>query len=310
MSSNQDATKPDELRYSFGRVAEGTRLSHEFTIYNHSQSPVTVYRVTTSCSCTTAEPTVNPIPGKGKAGLTVYVDTRSKSGPIIETIYVALSDGSTHQFTAEALVEGSQVASLDFGEVLRGDTGKVRSFDVRWPGTEPLQVTSVSYDSGCLVVRHTSDPERKLEHFVVSLTKEIPWGSFGKEIVLRTNDLLTPWKSIPVFGTVLYPVATDPQQVLLGEFRQNDRKSGSVRVFSPYSLPLSIEKCEVVEGKAAELNFTKTSESEQRLELVIDESEYPGEQIIKVVFNSTARVGGAPHQITVDAYGLRAEGKA
>ena len=176
-----------------------------------------------------------------------------------------------------------------------------------------LEQFSASYDSGQdrMLLRIRSNDDAEYRFWLTRRYLALLWPILMKMAddfsALKTSDPLMQWKSVFVTGTVLYPIVVEPQHALLGEFAPGEKKSVSVRVYSPYNLPLSIDKTEVTEGMAVNWSYTKTDEAEQRLDLVVDESQYPGERIMKSVIRISARVDGKPRQIAVDVYGLRNE---
>jgi hypothetical protein len=159
-------------------------------------------------------------------------------------------------------------------------------------------------------VVHESLPAEHKERFQVSLNSDIPYGVISEEIRVKTNDPVLKSKSVSVVGYVLYPIAVEPMQILLGEFRPGENKTASIRVYSPYGQPLEIEKTEVIEGKSIDWTYAEISKSEYRMDVVVEEDRYRGERIMKSVVRIWANVNGETHRIVFDVYGLRSKENA
>ncbi|WP_420152291.1 DUF1573 domain-containing protein [Siphonobacter sp.] len=61
----QGKIKVDSETKDFGKIAQGTPVTHEFTVTNTGKAPVVISNVTASCGCTTPKWSQAPIlPGK------------------------------------------------------------------------------------------------------------------------------------------------------------------------------------------------------------------------------------------------------
>ncbi len=79
----------DETTYDFGTVMQGERLSHTFTFTNTGKSDLLISSATASCGCTTSQPPRTPIRPGEKGELKVQFDSKTKQGPVENTIRVA-----------------------------------------------------------------------------------------------------------------------------------------------------------------------------------------------------------------------------
>jgi hypothetical protein len=84
--------KFQEETWNFGKVKEGTALSHEFVFKNTGDADLVIEKVRTSCGCTAALASDKTVaPGKeGKIG--VSFDSRSYAGKVVKYVYVDSND--------------------------------------------------------------------------------------------------------------------------------------------------------------------------------------------------------------------------
>lgn len=81
-----------EIKYDFGKVKEGSVVSHSFKIANKGKATLEILDVKTSCGCTAAIVSSKKIdPGK-EGTLKVDLDTKSRSGQLSRTITVVSND--------------------------------------------------------------------------------------------------------------------------------------------------------------------------------------------------------------------------
>ncbi len=80
-----------EMVYNFKTVEFNSDVSHSFIFTNTSNAPVSIYRVTPSCGCTTTDYTKGPImPGKTGA-ISIKYDS-SREGYFSKTVSVVIGD--------------------------------------------------------------------------------------------------------------------------------------------------------------------------------------------------------------------------
>ena len=74
--------------FNFGKIAQGTPVTHVFTFKNTGAKPAVVEYCTAECGCTTPEVTKEPIlPGKS-AKITVHYNTQGRPGPIFKSVFI------------------------------------------------------------------------------------------------------------------------------------------------------------------------------------------------------------------------------
>jgi hypothetical protein len=126
-----------EVAYAAGTVAQGTDISHAFTIKNVGQHPLTV-DAKPGCGCTVAE--FDKLIAPGSSGkVTATVRTANFKGPITKSITVSTNDPDH----ASVMLQISADISVPF-EVLPSDTV---SFMGRYDELTPQEVTIFASDA-------------------------------------------------------------------------------------------------------------------------------------------------------------------
>lgn len=69
----------DETTYDFGKVPQGTPVSHTFYFTNNGNEPLLISSVKPGCGCTVTEYTQDPIPG-GEKGFVKVTYNAAKAG--------------------------------------------------------------------------------------------------------------------------------------------------------------------------------------------------------------------------------------
>lgn len=86
----QDLVKFKESTYDFGKIKQGTPVTHEFVFTNVSNRPVTIENATATCGCTTPVWPAPPV-AKGKTEKITAGFNAAAVGPFTKSIYVKLA---------------------------------------------------------------------------------------------------------------------------------------------------------------------------------------------------------------------------
>ncbi len=84
----------DNPRFDFGKVKEGTKITHTFKVRNLGDSTLIIEKVLTSCGCTVPTMKVSKIQPGREEDLTVVLDTSIKQGTVTKEIEVYSNDPS------------------------------------------------------------------------------------------------------------------------------------------------------------------------------------------------------------------------
>jgi hypothetical protein len=76
-----------ELKYDFGKIKQGTPVTHDFAFTNISGTPVIIENATASCGCTTPKWPQTPV-AKGAANTITAGFNAAAAGPFNKEVYV------------------------------------------------------------------------------------------------------------------------------------------------------------------------------------------------------------------------------
>lgn len=76
-----------ELKYDFGKIKQGTPVTHDFAFTNISGAPVIIENATASCGCTTPKWPQAPV-AKGAANTITAGFNAAAAGPFNKEVYV------------------------------------------------------------------------------------------------------------------------------------------------------------------------------------------------------------------------------
>lgn len=118
-AKKEDPIKFKETSFNFGKIKQGTPVTHEFIFENVSDKPVTIESATASCGCTTPvkpEPAIN----KGKSDKIVAGFNAAAAGAFNKSIYVKVAGTET---PIELKISGEVLSADDYAK-LQADKGK------------------------------------------------------------------------------------------------------------------------------------------------------------------------------------------
>lgn len=98
--AQSDAKKADELikfkelKYDFGKIKQGTPVTHDFAFTNISSAPVIIENATASCGCTTPKWPLAPV-AKGSSNVITAGFNAASAGPFNKEIYVRVKGSNT-----------------------------------------------------------------------------------------------------------------------------------------------------------------------------------------------------------------------
>lgn len=282
----------------------GQTVEHTFTITNSAEQTRAITQVQTTCGCTVVQPPKAEIPPKSKIDLPVEMRTSGKSGEVAEHIRVQLDGDEWEVFVLKGRVDPTHVAVLDLGQFRRGDAVR-QAFTLHSPPDVDLRVLGLEFDERYLDVRVEPVLNARKDHEVmVSVARDIPYGSFVEPILIRTTDPFEPDKRVSVKGNVLLPLLIEPRHITLGMLRAGEVKVASVRLSSPYGIPLEIVKLEVKEGYPLSATVNPISSTEVELLLTVSVDGEQSAKVFKAVISVVAQIGTAQERELIEVYGI------
>jgi len=240
----------DHPRHDFGRVTEGDKLRHVFTVTNDGDAPLVIEKVTTSCGCTAAvvkEKTVSP---GDQTEVKVEVDTNNRPGSQHKTASVFTNDPTTPQVRLD--IQAEVIPQLAFEPRfarLVGKKGEKTSLDVWLTGTlaptaKPKLDDMKDNDAvSATIIEESSGDGKKQGVRLVSKNAKVGRGRGVVQIStsVEKKPVLQLRYSYETTGNI-----TAPQQVYLDPSRESLRE----RVFPVKSLEKNfvLHQARVAEG--------------------------------------------------------------
>lgn len=86
----EDLVKFTELKYNFGKIKQGTPVTHDFEFTNISGKPIVIESATASCGCTTPAWPQQPI-AQGKSNKIKAGFNAAAPGPFDKTVFVKIA---------------------------------------------------------------------------------------------------------------------------------------------------------------------------------------------------------------------------
>lgn len=83
-----------EMKYDFGKIKQGTPVTHDFAFTNISGAPVIIENATASCGCTTPKWPMTPV-AKGSSNVITAGFNAAAAGPFNKEIYVRVKGSNT-----------------------------------------------------------------------------------------------------------------------------------------------------------------------------------------------------------------------
>jgi len=148
-----------EANYSFGTIAQGKKVLHNFAVKNSGDAPLQIKEVTVSCGCTAAKPSSSLIaPGKS-AEIQVVFDSSNFSGKVQKSVSLVTNAGKAPNYTLYlegTIVEALQVSprQVTLGPAKPG-VAKQTSVTVTNRGVNSVKLLSVSATSNSLQIKAT-----------------------------------------------------------------------------------------------------------------------------------------------------------
>jgi hypothetical protein len=288
--------------YDFGRVKAGTVVDHVFRLHNDSLEPWHIVEVKSNCGCTVATPASMVVPAKDSLELLATLKTVGKAGPVDEEFRVFTDSGTNYIFRLTGYAEPVHLAPLPLGEVTRGNNA-ARRIPVEWGPSVGQAVRIGKYDRSKLALNLEPRTPGRYE-LSVQLADRVPFGYLEEVVPLHTNDTLVPQKTLTVSAYVPYPVESDPKRLAIGTVSTERTSTGSVRLYSPYFYPISIEDITQEDEFPVSIQQTRLGPSEIRLKVSFRPPKGFDRQIYKATLCISVRAEGILQQVNVDVYGL------
>jgi hypothetical protein len=241
--------------HDFGRVTEGDKLTHVFTLSNGGDAPLVVDKVTTSCGCTAAVIKEKTVPPGGQTEIRVELNTTNRPGRQHKSADVMTNDPKSPRTRLE--IQAEVVPQLAFEPQfarLTGRQGKPTDLDVWLTGTlAPTAHPKIDDVTGDDAVTATviEEPAGDGVKRGIRLTLKNDRISRGRGVVHVSTGVEQKAKLQLRFSCETTGNLTAPQQVYLDPSKKNLRE----RVFQVKSVEANFE---LREARVLEGPFTAT----------------------------------------------------
>ena len=230
----------------FGYVYQGQKLTHTFEIHNATDAPIPIGQIKSSCGCSSAVVSGNNIPARGVALVRTIVDTTGKGEHPFE---VFVDIGVEHPIkVVRCSLRGNIVIPypdrIEWGR-LRIDETKRSEFYIKTLPDETLVISDCEYNDKRLDVTIASASiwrRRDVRKVSVQCLTNAFIGKFDETIVFKTNNPFRPTARVVVTGYVMGQIEMEPSAVSLGILKDHEQKQITIRVYSPYNTPFTIDE--------------------------------------------------------------------
>jgi hypothetical protein len=263
----------------FGRVEQGTPVSHVFRLTNAGDAVLHVTSVKSSCGCTAAVVSESTVPPGGEARVAATLDTSRLAGRTTKVLSVYSDDPQvpvaavtlTGEILADLVVTPNPVY---LGRLRRGET-VTRDVAIRpgRPGGTAAVRAVVGQHQGLRTRLETA--ANGGQRLVVTLDSDVPLGRFSRELRLETTSPRQPTIALPVFGSIEGDVVVLPSHVALGAARPGTALERRLLIRNRGARPLTVRRVIVPEGLDYSLRTVEEG-LEYQLSLRLREDVRPG----------------------------------
>lgn len=211
------------LVHDFGSVPRGALLVHKFKMKNIWAVPIEIVEVRSLCGCVTAAASKNLLQPRETGVLEVAMDARRFTGPKSVSIHITV--GPEYVSTATLQVSANSRADIvfnpgeiNFGIVPAGQNPS-QTIDVEYAGNLDWRVAEVIQGNAPLDVAIEElyrRPGQVGYHLRVTLKADAQAGAHKWELLLKTNDPVSPHVPVLVEATVQASLTVVPAAVSMG----------------------------------------------------------------------------------------------
>jgi hypothetical protein len=211
-----------EIEHDFGRVMQGQKVVHEFTIQNSGDADLVLQRISPSCGCTAAAVSAAAIKPGASEKVRVTFDTAGMYGSKTKTVSILTNAREKAEVILK--MKGSVVRGVTatperilFGEVSQGSSATTRTQEVSIAVTEGMNWEVARVTSGTRFLSIAELPEQGgAKRYAVTLAPDAPKGELRERLIVEFKDPSHAAVNIPVTATVLGDLRVSPSTVSFG----------------------------------------------------------------------------------------------
>jgi hypothetical protein len=214
--------KLTESEYDFGRVMQGHKVVHEFSIQNAGDADLILQRISPSCGCTGAAVSSSTIKPGTSEKVRVTFDTSGMYGSKAKTVSVQTNSREQPEVTLRlvgSVMRGitANPERIQFGEVSQGASAATRTREFALTVTEGTawEVSRVTTGSKFLSVAELT-AQGSTRRYSVTLQPDAPKGELRERLIVEFKDPNQSAVNIPVTAMVLGDLRVTPASVSFG----------------------------------------------------------------------------------------------
>jgi hypothetical protein len=209
--------------FDFGSVAQGTKVSHEFSLKNVGTGTLFIQRIVPACGCTAASLSGDALNPGQEGKLKVELDTADFSGEKLKMVRIFTNDGENPaaavslkgKIDAKVQVEPSRIF---FGDLVRADAGswETRQAQVRVGSGTGVKIDGIQSVSN-LVEAKVLEKKDDLLRLAVKLSPLAPLGELRERIIINLTDARGPYSiNLPIYAVVKGALKLSPATISFG----------------------------------------------------------------------------------------------
>lgn len=214
--------KVSVAEHDFGRVMQGQKVTHEFSIQNTGDEDLILQRISPSCGCTAAAVASTTIKPGTKENVRVTFNTAGMYGNKSKIVSVLTNSRENPEVTLKmkgAVVRGITASPerLVFGEISQGASETVRTKEVSIAVTEGMDREVSQVTSGSKFVRVVPLEELgRAKRYAVTIGEDAPKGPLRERLVVAFKSPSQAPVNVPITATILGDLQLTPATVSFG----------------------------------------------------------------------------------------------
>lgn len=237
-----------ELEHDFGRVMQGQKVIHEFSIQNAGDADLVLQRIAPSCGCTAAAVSSSTIKPGASEKIRVTFDTSGMYGSKTKTVSVQTNARERPEVTLK--MRGSVVRGITatperivFGEISQGASALLRTQELAVTVTEGMnwEVARVTPGSKFVSVAELPD-QGGAKRYAVTVQPDAPKGELRERVIVEFKDPTHAAVNIPVTATVLGDLRVSPSSVSFGIISGTEPLERRLKYENSSATPVAVTK--------------------------------------------------------------------
>ena len=231
---------PEELIYDIGTVQLQDAVIQTFHIANLTNSPYTVSRIDSSCTCSTASLQIGTIiPSKVTKSVAMKISLSETSSQFEESmkIYVDDSEKPRYILTLRGIVKPPLRLSprtIYVGKIARMEIVERQATLIAGEG-RTVRISSIETSTPAIAVKPLNSEQNTNQiilHIIVSgtLLESSVSNIFDENITVYTDDLEQPRLELPVQGMILDSISCVPNSIFFGVVPKEQSTSKSAEI--------------------------------------------------------------------------------